>query len=220
MYIIIGGGGDVGYYLTKSLLNQGHEVLLLEKGSTRYQALSEELGQSVVRGDACEARTMEEVGVNRADVVIAVTGEDEDNLVICQMAKKRFNVARTIARLNNPKNELIFQKLGIDITVSPTRSILSLIEAELPGTTFVTLMTLKRAGLEIMEIRVPTDSPIAGKTLSAINLPRSGTIALIIRDNEYIFPTADTKILANDEVYALVSREGEEALRTALGTTR
>ncbi len=220
MYIIIGGGGDVGYYLTKSLLNQGHEVLLLEKGSTRYQALSEELGQSVVRGDACEARTMEEVGVNRADVVIAVTGEDEDNLVICQMAKKRFNVARTIARLNNPKNDLLFQKLGIDVTVSPTRSILSLIEAELPGTTFVTLMTLKRAGLEIMEIRVPTDSPIAGKTLSAINLPRSGTIALIIRDNEYIFPTADTKILANDEVYALVNREGEEALRTALGTTR
>src|SRR5436305_7259389 len=220
MYIIIGGGGDVGYYLTKSLLSQGHEVLLLEKGNIRYQALSEELGQSVVRGDACEARTMEEVGANRADVVIAVTGEDEDNLVICQMAKKRFNVARTIARLNNPKNELIFQKLGIDVTVSPTKSILSLIEAELPGSTFVTLMTLKRARLEIMEIRVPTDSPIAGKTLSAINLPRSGTIALIIRDNEYIFPAADTKILANDEVYALVSPEGEEALRTALGTTR
>lgn len=220
MYIIIGGGGDVGYYLTKSLLNQGHEVLLLEKGNTRYQALTEELGQSVVRGDACEARTMEEVGVSRADVVIAVTGEDEDNLVICQMAKKRFNVARTIARLNNPKNELIFQKLGIDVTVSPTRSILSLIEAELPGSTFVTLMTLKRAGLEILEIRVPPDSPIVGKTLSAVSLPRNGNIALIIRNNEYIFPNAETQILANDEVYALVSREGEEALHTALGTTR
>src|SRR5947207_3008389 len=125
MYIIIGGGGDVGYYLTKSLLGQGHEVLLLEKGITRYQALSEELGQSVVRGDACEARTMEEVGANRADVVIAVTGEDEDNLVICQMAKKRFNVARTIARLNNPKNELIFQKLGMDLSAAmvKTRSV-------------------------------------------------------------------------------------------------
>jgi len=220
MYIIIGGGGDVGYYLTKSLLSQGHEVLLLEKGATRFQALNEELGQSVVRGDACEARTMEEVGVNRADVVIAVTGEDEDNLVICQMAKKRFKVGRTIARLNNPKNELIFQKLGIDITVSPTRSILSLIEAELPGTTFVTLLTLKRAGLEIMEVRVPAESPIVGKTLSTINLPRSGNIALIIRDNEYIVPDADTKVLANDEVYALVNREGEEALRSALGTTR
>ena len=220
MYIIIGGGGDVGYYLTKSLLSQGHEVLLLEKGATRFQALNEELGQSVVRGDACEARTMDEVGVNRADVVIAVTGEDEDNLVICQMAKKRFKVGRTIARLNNPKNELIFQKLGIDITVSPTRSILSLIEAELPGTTFISLMTLKRAGLEIMEVRVPAESPIAGKTLSTINLPRSGNIALIIRDNEYIVPAADTKILAHDEVYALVNREGEDALRTALGATR
>ncbi len=220
MYIIIGGGGDVGYYLTKSLLNQGHEVLLLEKGSGRFQGLSEELGQAVVRGDACEARTMEEVGVSRADVVIAVTGEDDDNLVICQMAKKRFNVNRTIARLNNPKNELIFQKLGIDVTVSPTRSILSLIEAEIPGSTFVTLMTLKRAGLEIMEIRIPPNSPIVGKTLSAINLPRSGNIALIIRDKEFIVPNAETKILANDEVYALVSREGEDALRSALGTTR
>ncbi len=219
MYIIVGGGGDVGYYLTKSLLNQGHEVLLLEKGSARFQALSDELGQSVVRGDACEARTMEEVGASRADIVIAVTGEDDDNLVICQMAKKRFNVGRTIARLNNPKNELIFQKLGIDVTVSPTKSILSLIEAEIPGSTFVTLMTLKRAGLEIMEIRIPANSPIVGKTLNTINLPRSGNIALIIRDKEYIVPTADTKILANDEVYALVSREGEEALRAALGTT-
>ncbi|MGH2482764.1 MAG: potassium channel family protein, partial [Ktedonobacteraceae bacterium] len=188
--------------------------------SIRFQALNEELGQSVVHGDACEARTMEEVGVNRADVVIAVTGEDEDNLVICQMAKKRFKVARTIARLNNPKHELIFQKLGIDITVSPTKSILSLIEAELPGTPFVTLMTLKRAGLEIMEIRVPTESPIVGKTLSTINLPRSGNIVLIIRDKEYIVTNADTKIAGNDDVYALVNREGEEALRTALGTTR
>ena len=220
MYIIIGGGGDVGYYLTKSLLNQGHEVLLLEKGSTRFQALNEELGQSVVRGDACEARTMEEVGVNRADVVIAVTGEDEDNLVICQMAKKRFKVARTIARLNNPKNELIFQKLGIDVTVSPTRSILSLIEAELPGSTFVSLMTLKRAGLEIMEIHVPAESPMVGRTLNAISLPRSSNIALIIRGNEHIVPNAETQIHADDEVYALVNREGEEALRSALGATR
>jgi len=220
MYIIIGGGGDVGYYLTKSLLSQGHEVLLLEKGATRYLSLAEELGQSVVRGDACEARTMEEVGVNRADVVISVTGEDDDNLVICQMAKERFKVARTIARINNPKNELLFQKLGIDITVSPTRSILSLIEVELPGSTFVTLMTLKRAGLGIIEVRVPEDSPIVGRTLSAIKLPRSGNIALIIRDDEHIVPIADTKILAHDEVYALVNREGEDALRDALGATR
>src|SRR5207248_3307500 len=127
MYIIIGGGGEVGYYLTKNLLHQGHEVLLLEKSSKRANTLNDELGQSVLRGDACEARTMEDAGARRADVVIAVTGEDDDNLVICQLAKKRFKVGRTIARLNNPRNEALFQKLGIDITVSPTRAILSLI---------------------------------------------------------------------------------------------
>ena len=218
MYIIIGGGGEIGYYLTKSLLSQGHEVLLLEKGASRYQALNEELGQAVVRGDACEAKTMEEVGVSRADVVIAVTGDDEDNLVICQMAKKRFKVGRTIARLNNPKHTEIFQKLGIDITVSPTRSILSLIEVELPSSHFVPLMTLKSAGLEIIEVRIPAESPIAGKMLRDLNLPRSGNLALIIRDKQFITPTAETQIMPNDEVFALVNREGEEALRRAFGT--
>jgi len=219
MYIIIGGGGDIGYYLTKSLLSQGHEVLLLEKGAIRYQALNEELGQAVVRGDACEAKTMEEVGVSRADVVIAVTGDDEDNLVICQMAKKRFKVGRTVARLNNPKHTEIFQRLGIDITVSPTRAILSLIEVELPSSRFVPLMTLKSAGLEIIELRIPAESPIAGRMLRDINLPRAGNIALIIRDKQFITPTAETQLMPNDEIFALVNREGEEALRSTFGTT-
>ena len=218
MYIIVGGGGDVGYYVTKSLFNQGHEVLLIEKTRDRYQSLSEELGQSVVRGDACEASTMDEVGANRADVIIAVTGEDEDNIVICQMAKKRYHVARTIARLNNPKHEALFQMLGIDITVSPTKAILSLIESELPSSRFVPLMTLKSAGLEIVEVRVPAESPVVGKTLDAINLPRSCNLALIIRDKLFITPSAETVLLANDDVFALVNREGEDALRTAFGT--
>jgi trk system potassium uptake protein TrkA len=207
MYIIIGGGGEVGYYLTKSLLIQGHEVLLLEKGTARYQALNEELGPAVVHGDACEARTMAEVGASRADVVIAVTGEDEDNLVICQMAKKRYKVGRTIARLNNPKHEEIFLKLGIDLTVSPTRAILSLIESDLPS-----------SRLEIVEMRIPEKSPIVGKMLRDINLPRSGNLALIIRDKQFITPTAETQINAHDDVFALVNREGEEELRKAFGT--
>ena len=218
MYIIIGGGGDVGYYLTKNLLNQGHEVLLLEKNAARAQVLGEELGQSILRGDACEARTMEEAGVRRSDVVIAVTGEDEDNLVICQMAKQRFHVARTIARLNNPKDEELFQRLGINTTISPTKAILSLIEAELPGPHFVLLMTLKKAGLEIVELSIPPLSPVVGKMLSHVNLPRKSNIAMIIRDGEPIFPSAETILQANDEVYALVSREGEEELRRTFST--
>ncbi|MBO0793700.1 MAG: TrkA family potassium uptake protein [Ktedonobacteraceae bacterium] len=219
MYIIIGGGGEVGYYLARNLLGHGHEVLLLEKNAARYQTLSEELGQSIFKGDACEARTLEEAGARRADVVIAVTGEDEDNLVVCQLAKKRFNVARTIARLNNPKHEELFQKLGIDVTVSPTKTILSLVESELPGQRFIMLMNLKRAGLEIVELNVSSISPIVGKKLSEINLPRRCNLALIIRDSEPIFPFGETVLQANDDVYALVTRDGEEELRKTFGTT-
>jgi trk system potassium uptake protein TrkA len=218
MYIIIGGGGEVGYYLARNLLQQGHEVLLMEKDPVRVQTLSDELGQSIFKGDACEARVLEEAGARRADVVIAVTGEDEDNLVICQVAKQRFNVGRTIARLNNPRNDVLFQKLGIDVTVSPTRSILSLIETELPGRRFVMLMTLKRAGLEIVELNIPVISPVVGKKLSQINLPRRCNLALVIRDQEPIFPTGDTELQANDDVYALVTDEGEEELRRIFGT--
>ena len=218
MYIIVGGGGDIGYYVTKSLFNRGHEVLLIERDAVRYQSLKEELGQSVFRGDACEARTMDEVGASRADVVIAVTGEDEDNMVICQVAKKRYKVGRTMARLNNPKHEEIFQKAGIDIIVSPTKTILSLIEAELPSSRFVPLMTLKSAGLEIVEVRIPAESMVVGKTLGAVNLPRSCNLALIIRDKQFVPPTAETVLLPNDDVFALVNREGEEELRRAFGT--
>lgn len=219
MYIIVGGGGDIGYYVTKSLFAQGHEVLLLEKGTARYLSLKDELGQSVFRGDACEARTMDEVGASRADVVIAVTGEDEDNMVICQMAKKRYKVGRTMARLNNPKHEEIFQKAGIDIIVSPTKTILSLIEAELPSSRFVPLMTLKSAGLEIIEVRVPAESPVVGRTLGEVNLPRSCNLALVIRDKNFVTPTAETRLQQDDDVFALVTREGEEALRSAFGAS-
>src|SRR5579885_961414 len=200
MYIIVGGGGDVGYYLTKTLLSQGHEVLLLEKNSSRVATLSEELGPAIIRGDACEARTLDEVGANRADVVIAVTGDDEDNLVICQVAKKRYKVGRTIARLNNPKHEAIFQKLGIDIMVSPTKAILSLIEAEIPSSRFVPLMTLKNAGLEIVEVRIPAESLVVGKTLGSVSLPPTANLALLIRGKQFITPNAQTTLLANDDV--------------------
>jgi trk system potassium uptake protein len=216
MYIIIGGGGDIGYYLTKSLLNRGHEVLLLEKNPARLQTLKDELGQAIALGDACEARTMEEVGANRADVVIAVTGHDEDNLVICQMAKRYFKVDRIIARLNNPKHEALFQRLGI-VTISPTKAILSLVEAELPSSHFVSLITLRNAGVEVIEMRIPADSPVVDKALRDINLPRSCNLALLIRNKEPIIPSAETVIKAGDDVFALASREGEEALRQTFG---
>ncbi|HEY6539620.1 MAG TPA: TrkA C-terminal domain-containing protein, partial [Ktedonobacteraceae bacterium] len=117
----------------------------------------------------------------------------------------------------NPKHADIFYKLGIDVTVSPTKSILSLIEAEIPSSRFVQLMTLKSAGLEIVEVRVPADSPLAGKALRDINLSRSSNIVLLIRDRQPVFPGAETELHAGDDIYALVSREGEEELRKAFG---
>jgi trk system potassium uptake protein len=218
MYILIGGGGQVGYYLTKGLLQQGHEVLLLEKDGRRVEQLREELGTSVTRGDACEARVMTEVGSDRADLVIAVTGDDEDNLVICQMAKERFKVPKTIARVNNPRNDDLFVRLGIDVTVSPTRTILHMIEAEIPHHTIVPLMTLTRAGLSLVELTVPPDSPAAGNSLQALSLPPSVNIALVVRGDQNITPTGDTVIEPEDRIFALVTQEGEAALREAIIT--
>src|SRR5579875_1411174 len=136
MYIVVVGGGKVGFYIAKGLIDEGHEVLIIErdqKDPHRSDSIAEELGSEVVlRGDGCEAATQEKAGVARADILIAVTGEDEDNLVACQVAKNRFKVPRAIARINNPKNELIFKLLGIDTTVSATSVILANIEQELP----------------------------------------------------------------------------------------
>ena len=216
MYILIGGGGQVGYYLTKGLLQQGHEVLLLEKDSRRMAQLTEELGTAVARGDACEARTLADVGCDRADMVIAVTGDDEDNLVICQVAKVRFHVQRTIARVNNPRNDDLFVRLGIDVTISPTRTILHMIEAEIPHHTIVPLMTLTKAGLGLIELPVPPDSPAAGRALRSLNLPSSANIVLIVRDHEYVTPSGDTVIQPEDQIFALATAEGEAALREAI----
>ena len=218
MYILIGGGGQVGYYLTKGLLQQGHEVLLLEKDNQRLSQLSEELGSAITRGDACEAQVLADVGCERADIVVAVTGDDEDNLVICQLAKARFNVRRTIARVNDPRNDDLFRKLGIDVTISPTRTILHMIEAEIPHHIVVPLMTLTRAGLSLVEVTVPPDSPAAGRPLRALELPSSVNVALVVRDETNITPTGETVIAAEDRLFALVTADGEAILQgTILG---
>lgn len=216
MYIIVGGGGQIGYYVTKGLVAQGHEVLLLDKNAQRVQTLSDELGLNVLRGDACEARVLEENGCSRANVVIAVTGDDEDNLVICQLAKERFHVPKTIARVNNPKNERIFAKLGITTTVSPTKNILRLIEAEVPHHSVIPLMNLKQVGLEFVEVSVPRKSPAIGKLPAQISLPEHSSIVLIMRGTNYFMPGTQTTIQAEDQLFALVKDTDEPALRKAI----
>jgi trk system potassium uptake protein TrkA len=218
MYIIIGGGGQVGFYLAKGLIEQGHEVLLLDKDPLRYERLKKELGTSVQRGDACEARTLDEIGTQRADIVIAVTGDDDDNLVICQVAKARYHVPTTVARVNNPRNEKLFRDLGIDLTVSPTTTILHAIEAEIPHHTLVPLLTLTRAGLSLVELTVPPDSSAAGQTVQSLQLPATANLVLVIRGDENLTPAGDFQLQAEDRIFALVTQEGERALeQTILG---
>src|SRR5205814_7352764 len=213
MYIIVVGGGKVGYYLTKTLVNEGYEVLLIEKNPKKAAVYSERFGSVVLEGDGAESSTLEAGGIGRADVVVAVTGDDEDNLVICQTAKKRFNVPRTIARVNNPKNEEIFKKLGIDVTVSSTNIILNIIEQEIPERGLVHLMTLKHAQIAIVEATVEEGAPVAGKSVADSDFPPNVVISAVLRDGTMILPRGDTVLMPEDEVIALANNESEEAFR-------
>jgi trk system potassium uptake protein len=216
MYLIVVGGGKVGYYLTKTLLAEEHEVLLIEREPEKVENFAERLGNVVVNGDGAEAAVLAEAGAARADVVIAVTGEDEDNLVICQMAKQKFNVNRTIARVNNPKNEHIFRILGIDVTVSQTNYILNLIGQAIPERSFIHLMNLRYAGLAIVESSITERSPVANQSISSIDLPVSCAIAAIARGNNVIVPESDTVIEVGDEIIAVTHLAQEEELRNLL----
>jgi len=217
MYIIIIGGGKVGYYLTKALLDEGHELLVVEKDAARTEFIRSELGSVCVRGDGCEVTTLTEVGTGRADMFIAVTGDDEDNLISCQAAKHKFNVPRTVARINNPKNEAIFKKLGIDVTISSTNLILENIEEELPTHPITHLLDIKEKGLEIVEIKIPPHSTTIGKTIKELKLPRRSVLSLIIRNRQKPFvPDDDTVLEAEDQIVAVTTPESEEALGTAL----
>jgi trk system potassium uptake protein TrkA len=216
MYVIVVGGGKVGYYLTKTLVNEGYEILLIEKNPVKVNTFQDRFGSVVVQGDGCEVMTLERAGSARADVVIAVTGDDEDNLVICQVAKQRFHVRKTIARVNNPKNEEIFRRLGIDVTVSQTNVILSLIEQLIPDRPMVHLMTLKHAQMTIVETTVSEDSLVVGSPLADIKLPPNVVLSAIMRDGELMIPNGTTILQAGDEVIAVAQRSSEAPLRRLL----
>jgi len=217
MYIIIVGGGRIGYYLAKALLDEGHEVLVVEKKANVCETITEEMGSICARGDGCEASTLAEIGTSRADMFIAVTGDDEDNLIACQVAKHKFNVPRTIARIRNPANENIFKKLGIDVTVSGTNIILEHIEEEVPTHPLTHLLTIRDKGLEVVEVKIPPESTTVGKPIKELSLPKDNRLALICpKEGNPRIPKANTTLQAEDRVIAVTSPESEEALRATL----
>ena len=218
MYIIVIGGGQVGYQLTKALLAEGHEVLVIEKNAGVSQSIANELGTSVVlHGDGCEVSVLNEAGTSRADMMLAVTGDDEDNLVACQVAKHKFSVARTLARVRNPRHEALFRKLGVDVTVSSTSLILEHIEHEVPSHPLMHLMLIHDRGLEIVEVRVPASSKSVGHKVKDLSVPPDTVLSLIIRKaRKPIIPSPETVIEAEDQVVAVTPPASETDLRNVL----
>jgi len=219
MYIIIVGGGSVGYHLCKALLKEGHEILVLDKDATKCENFEDDMGSVCVRGDGCEVATLAEAGVSRAEVFIAATDEDEDNLVACQIAKHKFGVPRTIARVNDPKNEQIFRKLGVDCPISVTNLILEHIEEKIPTHPLIHLLTMGEENIEIVEVKILEGSKSAGKSVKELSLPSDSILALLIRNGQKPqVPTVDTVLEVNDRIIALTTTDSEETLQEKLAS--
>lgn len=215
MYIIVVGAGKVGHGLGVELLESGlHEVVLVERDRARAQELREELGESVVHGDGTEVVFLESVGARRADLLIAVTADDGANLVASQVAKHWFHVQRTIARVNNPRNERLFHLLGIDSTISAPGAILAQIEVDLPEHTLIPLMRLHGSGLQLVDLHVLEGSDAAGKTIRELPLPSETVISLVVTaEGKPQIPTAETVLQPGDEMIAVIRSETEPELR-------
>jgi trk system potassium uptake protein TrkA len=216
MFVLVVGGGKVGYYLAKELIESAHEVVLMEKDRTRADQIADEIGSIVVAQDGCEGKYLGEAGCARADIVAAVTGDDEDNLVICQMAKHHFDVRRTIARVNNPKNEALFRHLGVDEIISPTRMILGSIEQDIPVHELLHLAALGEGELEIIEAHLQEDSPAIGRAAGEIAMPEGCSLFAVVRDGVATPLRPEMTLRAGDKVIAIGPTECSPLLHAQL----
>ena len=217
MYVIIAGGGKVGWNLARELISKGNEVTLIESDRTRYLTIEQELEHAVQYGDATELWVLERAGIQRADLVVAVTGDDEDNILICQVAKEKYLCERIIARVNNPRNLDHFKLLGIQPAVSATDLILRLIEHEVPRYGLVHLLDLADANIEIIDLLIGDNAQVVGSPLHELNMPKSSLLISVMRDGTGFVPTPDTVLQAGDEVLAVLDPAVEEELTGYLG---
>jgi trk system potassium uptake protein TrkA len=216
MYIVIVGAGKVGYFLAKRLCQGKHGVSIVEKDKTTCEEIAKELEVLVIRGDGCDPLILEQAGAARADVVAAVTGDDEDNLIICQLAKELFHIQRTVGRVNNPQNEQTFSELGVDIPMNSTEVIAKIIEEEVSFSDFVSLLSFKRGKLAIVRVDLPKDSPVIDKQVKDIQWPENSVLLSILRREDVIVPRGDTVLRAGDDVIALTTVGNESQLSNLL----
>jgi trk system potassium uptake protein TrkA len=218
MYVIVVGAGKVGWNLARELLEKGHEVTLIDNDRDRYLTVEQELEHNIQYGDASELWVLERAGISRADMVIAVTGDDEDNILICQVAKEKYLVDRIIARVNNPRNREHFELLGIRPVVSATDLILRLIEHEVPEYGLVHLLDLPEQRLEIIEILLPSDSKAAGLRVGDLQMPEGALLISVLRDDTGFVPNSETVLEAGDEILAVLDPTVEEDVTARFGS--
>jgi len=208
MRIIIVGGGNVGYYLVKTLMAEKHHIMLIDNNRARCERVENAFGGSyveVTHGDGTSANCLRDAGIYHAEAFIAVTGQDQNNLVSCQLAKDYFGVKRTIARVKNPKNIRVFEQLGVDSVISSTARIAGSIDQELDWADVNTLLAKQATHVRVREALVDPDSPYRGKQLGAIGLPKGMILVCLVRDGEAIIPDGETKLMEDDNVVILGS---------------
>lgn len=216
MNIVVVGGGKVGYYLVKKLVNDGHTVALIEKDRARCEQIASGIDTMVINGDGCDISILEQAGIARTDVFAAVTGSDEDNFVACQLAKTGYNVLRTVARVNNPNNEAIFSELGVDVPVNSTTIIAKIVEEEVSLDDFINLLSFKKGNISLVRVDISEDSPAIGKMIKDIALPPDSVLVSIIRGGDIIAPKGETVLARGDDVVAITSVGNEEPLLASL----
>jgi trk system potassium uptake protein TrkA len=217
MYVIVVGAGKVGWNLARELLDKGHEVTLIDNDRERFSTVEQELEHNIQYGDASELWVLERAGISRADLVIAVTGDDEDNVLISQVAKEKYLCERTIARVNNPRNKQWFELLGVKPVVSATDLILRLIEHEVPEYGLVHLLDLPEQRLEIIEMLLPEDSRAAGVRVGDLQMPDGSLLISVLREGKGFVPGPETVLEPGDEILAVLDPTVEEDLTTYFG---
>jgi trk system potassium uptake protein TrkA len=217
MKVSIAGGGVVGRSIARDLVRNGHEVLIVEADAGVVSRHHEEVGCRWFAGDACEVSTLHASGFGNGDVVVAATGDDEDNLVVSLLAKQEFAVPRVIARVNHPKNSWLFNETwGVDVSVSTPHLITALVEEAVSVGTLVRLLHFAEGKAGLVEVTLAEESPAAGNEISALGMPRDSSVVAVIRDRRVVVPRGDTELAVGDEVIALVTEDSEEAVRRIL----
>jgi len=214
--IVVVGGGKVGYYLVQTLTHKGHQISVIELDAEPCNRIASEFGTLVIQGDGTNLQHLEDAGIADADAIAAVTGQDETNLVICQLAKRVFKAPRAIARCNNPKNREVFRRLGVDAAVSSTAIIADFMEREVSVDAIKTLLTFQHGDMALLEADLTPNAPATGREVKDLPLPPDCVLVAVIRGEHVIFPRGDTRLAAGDSVLAMTTEDRKSELKRVL----